>query len=123
MIYKTRCGRRPAAVGADLKRTEALSGPWWGSQDDMCESCLRSWASSGKSDTPSAEDPTPMLTWMRRRPGLVWHLLIPTWYETAQCEQWLHQTVDGTGEYAEQCILESDHKGKHRDQNGQEWEV
>lgn len=78
-LYRSRCGRWPGGPDAQVERRIASEGPWWGSQDDVCEACLRSWASSGAPDTPSADDPGAMLTWVRRRPGLVWHLLIPTW--------------------------------------------
>lgn len=72
-LYRARCGRWPAGPGADLEhRAAGENPPSWGSPDDACEACLR--AAEG-------QDRQGGWTWMRRRPGLVWHLLIPTWHD------------------------------------------
>lgn len=73
-LYRARCGRWPAGPGATMERIPPTDvGPSWGGMDDACESCMRSYTYC-----PDL-DPDGLLTWMQRRPGTTWHLLIPTW--------------------------------------------
>jgi len=65
-LYRTRCGRWPAGPPT-TELAEVLPAA------KSCESCLRIVARAG--DTEGGTQ----VTWIRRRPDLSWHALIPNY--------------------------------------------